>query len=446
MSGPIQSCVVIGDRCTASLVAATLAAQMPPSLAIDVVEVANAVEDTWIFPLGDALLADLGIAPRDLIDADADLVLGQVLDGFLGDAGQVVAARSGDLPAIGSLPLHQILHCLAEKAGALTRFAEHYAGFRLGARAAQGGRMALPEDAPDSPLAMLAPLVRIEAGTFATLLANQSDPGRIDHHRSASLSFDRAGDGSITAVLLAGGAALPADLVIDLRPEVVDEGDGVSVAMPLLDAAAALGVDAYEGPQGLPGYRIASEAARPGAHRYLTAPWTGNHLKMGPGSARFGVLFGLAAPYLFAQIRTLAECFPASGDMQTEARRFNQTQARMAERFHEIAAAPIHLNRQKDPAWRALRAIAAPDGLSLRIERFASRGDMPGLEGEVVDRQFWIDLLLDLGVVPARHDRRAEGFEPRQLDAALGTIRGQIDAALRAMPSRSAFMARYRDS
>ena len=68
---------------------------------------------------------------------------------------------------------------------------------------------------------------------------------------------------------------------------------------------------------------------------------------------------------------------------------------------------------------------------------------MPELDAEVVDRQFWIDLLIGFGVVPRRHDRRADGYDPRQLDAALGTVRKQIDEALAAMPTQPEFLQRF---
>ena len=443
MSEPLRSCAVIGHAVDVWPVAVTLAAQLPQTVRITVVETSGRSDEERVFPLADPLLADLDVTPGDLVAAGAKLTLGQALEGFLGDDSRLIAANSGDLPAIGGLPLHQILHCVAERAGALARFAEVHAGFRLGARAAQAGRMALPEDAPDSPLTMLAPLVRIEGSALADLFRRRIDPERVDQVRSARVVLHHASCGSIGSVSLEDGRNLTADLLVDLRSNALETGAAATVDMPVLDAAAKLGMAVSRGPHDMPAYKANGGDGQSGIRRYLAIPWQGNHLRLGPASARYGPLFGLGAPLLFAQIRALAGCLPASASMPIEARRFNQLHGRLAERFHEIAAAPFHLNRRPEPAWQALRDIAPPEGLALRIDRFAARGDLPELDAEVVDRQFWIDLLIGFGVVPRRHDRRADGYDPRQLDAALGTVRKQIDEALAAMPTQPEFLQRF---
>ena len=68
---------------------------------------------------------------------------------------------------------------------------------------------------------------------------------------------------------------------------------------------------------------------------------------------------------------------------------------------------------------------------------------MPELEADLVDRQTWIDLLVSFGIVPQRHDRRADSFDPRQLDRALGAIRGDLEKALANMPSHNVFVQRF---
>ena len=128
--------------------------------------------------------------------------------------------------------------------------------------------------------------------------------------------------------------------------------------------------------------------------------------------------------------------------MTVEARRFNALHARTIERLAELVAAPLALNTRSEQEWQAVRASPVPEALRLRIDQFGSRGRLPEFDGEIVDRQFWIDLLMASGVVPRSHDRRADAFDPRQLDRALGTVRAQLDQTLREMSSQAEFDAR----
>ena len=153
-----------------------------------------------------------------------------------------------------------------------------------------------------------------------------------------------------------------------------------------------------------------------------------------------GPLFSADARLLLAQIMHLMECLPSSSDAHVEARRFNRLHRRSVQRLYEMCAAPIDLGRKDWPSEDM------PEGLALRIEQFRSRGRMPELEGEIADRQFWIDLMIAFGVVPTRHDRRADAFNARQLDRALGTIRGQLEQSLAATQTMQQFMQRFGDS
>ena len=223
--------------------------------------------------------------------------------------------------------------------------------------------------------------------------------------------------------------------MIDLRPLDPASARGDAIPLPLLETAQSGGI-AFElrAGQPLPAYcvklRGEADLSRPFA---LAAPWQGNHLRIGPGAARIGGLFSADSRLLLAHALDLVQCLPATRDMTVEARRFNALHARTIERLAELVAAPLALNTRSEQEWQALR---------LRIDQFGSRGRMPEFDGEIVDRQFWIDLLMASGVVPRSHDRRADAFDPRQLDRALGTVRAQLDQTLREMSSQAEFDAR----
>ena len=446
MSQPVRSYLLFGAKADVWPVAAMLAAQLPASIAITVVEEADRSGELVALPVEDPYFHALELKASDLTHAGASFALGYALDGFLGSETRILAAPSGDLPAIGGLALHHVLRRVAGEAGALDRLAELYEGFRFCARAAAEGRMGLPGDAPDSPLAMLGPLAIIDSSALAPLLVQRLAKDRVRSVAGEIARLDRDDNGRVLAAWTEDGAEVTADLFIDLRSpgETVDGGE--TMALPVLDTAFAGGVvvRAHLNAEPLPRY-IAQAKSSPSTARpfALQAPWVANLIRLGPASARLGSLFSADGRLLLTQAVHLAQCLPASADMSVEARRFNQLHSRSVSRFDELVAAPLFLNRRTERHWRNLRKAAPPEGLALRIDQFRSRGRLPELDGEVVDRQFWIDLLMAFGVIPERHDRRAEAFDPRQLDRALGTIRAQLDQTLAAMPPHADFGRRF---
>ena len=447
MTRPITSYVLFGGHETWT-VAATLAAQLPAGIGITVIESSRSERASLVLPLDDPYFAAVGMTAGDLAEAGADFALGHALDGFLGEGTRVIAAPSGDLPAIAGLALHQVLRAVADKAGALDRLAELHEGFRFCARAAAEGRMALAEDAPESPLAMLGPLVVVDQARLAALLRERIAEERVRHLEGQVSAIERGERGEMRALRLDGGQAVEADVFIDLRAPSGPVAQSGNIPLPLLEALASsdASIMAQPSASAMPTYTACSGAAGGEvAPHALAEPWSGNLIRLGPASASLGPLFSADARLLLAQIRELTACLPARTDALAEARRFNRLHARAIDRLYELVATPLHLNRRAEPAWKGLREIAPPTGLALRIEQFRSRGHLPECDGELVDRQFWIDLLMAFGVVPQRHVRRAEAFAPRQLDSALGTIRGQLDAALAAMPTRDRFLLRFGD-
>ena len=341
-----------------------------------------------------------------------------------------------------------MLRAVADKAGALDRLAELYEGFRFCACAAAEGRMALADDAPQSPLAMLGPLVVIDQARLTALLRGRIAEERVLRLEGQVTAIERGEGGEARTAQLGDGRSVEADMFIDLRYPSEPVVQGEHIPLPLLEALASSNASIMAQPSAaaMPTY-IASPGATGGevSPYALTQPWRGNLVRLGPASAALGPLFSADGRLLLSQCRQFAECLPARTGMAVEARRFNRLHARTIERLYELVALPLHLNRREEPAWKALREIAPPGGLALRIEQFRSRGHLPECDGELVDRQFWIDLLMVFGVVPQRHDRRAEAFAPRQLDSALGTIRRELDTALAAMPTRARFMERFGD-
>ncbi len=397
---------IIGKRADVWPVAAMLSRKLPEPCAISVALEPSENAGAAAIPVSEPILAEMGIGVRDLADAGARFALGYSLENFANDNASVIVAPSGDLPAIAGLPFNQILHRVVEQAKALDRFAEVYAGFRLCARAAAQGLVALPDDAPDSPLAMLGPLAVIERERLANLFEGLVPVGRVGFDTDAS-----------------------ADFTIDLRP---CERSEEATTLPWL-AGRHIVADLTSAP--LPLYRSLPAG---GSDAFaLAEPWQTNRIRLGPASARIGPLFCADTRLFLRQVAHLMECLPAGKEAPAEARRFNRLHSQAVQRLYEFCAAPIVLGRAEGGEGDI------PEGLTLRIQQFRSRGGMPELEADLVDRQTWIDLLVSFGIVPQRHDRRADSFDPRQLDRALGAIRGDLEKALANMPSQNVFMQRF---
>ena len=444
MTGECGTIVVVGGYEDIWPVASLLASQLPPRLTVHVIEQSASASSLALLPVDDRYFGALGWGVSELAAAGARFTLGFVLDGLRRDGKPIVAAPSGDLPAIAGLALHQILRCVATQAGALDRLAELYHGFSFCARAAESGKMALPADGPDTPLAMLGPLALLDRATLAEALDRGCAAPNVVRHKATAIALERGEGEIVSTVRLASGERFETGVLVDLRPPDPALVRDDAIPMPLLETAQSRGI-AFElrAGQPLPAYHVKPrgewDRSRPFA---LAAPWQGNHLRLGPAAGQISGLFSADSRLLLGHALDLAQCLPATRDMTVEARRFNALHARTIERLAELVAAPLALNTRTEQEWQAVRASPVPEALRLRIDQFSNRGRMPEFDGEIVDRQFWIDLLMASGVVPRSHDRRANAFDPRQLDRALGTVRAQLDLALRAMPSQEKFAAR----
>ena len=442
MTGECGTIVVVGGYEDIWPVAGLLASQLPPHLTVHVIEQSASASSLALLPVDDRYFGALGWGVAELAAAGARFTLGFALDGLREDGKPIVAAPSGDLPAIAGLALHQILRRVAAQTGSLDRLAELYHGFSFCARAAESGKMALPADGPDTPLAMWACSHCSIARRWQMHWTGCAAPNL--GGTQLRLSRWREEGEVVGTVRLAGGERLETGLLVDLRPSDPASVRDDAVPMPLLETAQSRGI-AFElrAGQPLPAYHVKPrgewDLSRPFA---LAAPWQGNHLRLGPAAGQISGLFSADSRLLLAHALHLVQCLPATRDMTVEARRFNALHARTIERLGELVAAPLALNTRSEQEWQAVRASPVPKALRLRIDQFRNRGRLPEYDGEIVDRQFWIDLLMAFGVVPRSHDRRADAFDPRQLDRALGTVRAQLDQALRAMPSQEEFAAR----
>ncbi|WBY15599.1 tryptophan 7-halogenase [Erythrobacteraceae bacterium WH01K] len=462
------------------LVAALLARELPECTALTVVVDETPVPPAGaVVPLASRYHERLGLDLAALVrDCGAIPSLGNVLQGFAGEGHSLVIAASGDLPAIAGASLHQFLLRAQADEGEGADFLPFLAPFRFAARAAEGGKFALPGDAPDSPLAMLGPQVGFDRDRYARMLREEC-AARCKVKSGTVAGGVPGPDGHVKSVALEGGEAVEADFfvdcsgriatLLDASPERIDSpasifgkitcaveplrGDpplptwtadahGIAARIPTEDGDIVsyrhTGEVAEEHLANIAGSDAVTQDA-PAA--LVAAAWRGNCVRLGeavgsPGS----VLCGDAA--LLAEMALhLAECLPARAAMAAEAKAFNRRYRETQAALSDFANAPLHLNRRSEGPWQTLARGAPSATLRTRIEQFASRGHIPSFEREYADRQTWTEMLAGLGIRPRTYDRRVDTVPEQQAAQILLTIRRQLESSLAAMTSRKAYLA-----
>ena len=479
MSHMVRSILLAGRPRDVWPVAAILAPVLPSSIALHVIEdPAPGPPSALTVPLDSTYHARLGLDLKTLVSQCGGVPsLGSRLLGFTNAEEGFVSAPSGTLPMIGGVALHQFLIRASREGEDGTDLMEALAPFRFAARAAAGGKFALPSDGPESPLAMLGPQASIDSDRYAAMLRGKCasacmvTPGVIEE-----VSLGEGG--AVRSVRLRDGASVEADLFIDCsgdlsalvdargelthaalsRLEKISAAFNAKADVPSLPTykADAFGIAALTPVNGgsVVSYRHTSDA--PAEHvsqivgeqavsadalaPFSNAPWSGNCVRMACAAGSLSPMLGADAVLMQEMALHLADCLPARTDMAHEARAFNRRFAETAAAIADFANAPVFLGTRTEPLWASSPSAANSQTLQIRRDQFASRGRIPSIEREYADEQTWIEMFTALGVRPRQYDRRAGAISSQQAKHVLDTIRQQLDAALAAMPLREAYL------
>jgi tryptophan halogenase len=99
--------------------------------------------------------------------------------------------------------------------------------------------------------------------------------------------------------------------------------------------------------------------------------------------------------------------------------------------------------RDDSPFWTYVRMMPVPDSLAEKMALFKRRGRVVKYrEGAFLDAS-WVSVYLGQRVVPTGADPRAAAPSTDSLVAGLDRMRGEIAAAVGAMPAHAAFLAGY---
>lgn len=149
--------------------------------------------------------------------------------------------------------------------------------------------------------------------------------------------------------------------------------------------------------------------------------------------------------YLVQQaITALIELFPERRIAAVDRDEFNRLINMEYDRVRDFLILHYHATERDDsPFWDYVRTMPVPDSLAEKMALFRRRGRIVKYrEGAFLDAS-WVSVYLGQRVLPVGTDPRAEGPSQASLVAGLERMRGEIAAAVDAMPAHAAFLTGY---
>jgi tryptophan halogenase len=420
----------------------------------------------------------IGLRERDLLAAGATHRIGTRLSDWTADGTPVVLAQGERGGAIAPGVFHQ--HWLnARRAGTVAAFE----AFSVPAILASADKFVHPSDDPASPISGFGYALRLDPPRYRDLLRALARHIGIVPVPGAFAGVERGEDGRISAVVLADGRRVVADLYLDcagpaapLRSALDTQWDDWRTWLPvdrvLFGTAPAQAATPTDDLVALPaGWRFASalrdrtliglgfaadqtsdSSARrimpggetivplaPGAHR---EPWRHNVLALGDAAVRLDPLAHANLHLTHAAILRAIDLLPGRDCAPTELAEYNAQSFRQASRVRDYQAAHyLPTGRTRGPFWKRASRLPRPDSLAHTLEHFAHRGRLPFYEDESFDKDDWHGLLLGLGMIPRIADPIASASPPETIAATLKRL-AEATAALPArLPPYPAYLA-----
>jgi tryptophan halogenase len=97
--------------------------------------------------------------------------------------------------------------------------------------------------------------------------------------------------------------------------------------------------------------------------------------------------------------------------------------------------------RDDSEFWNHVRTMAVPDTLAEKLELWREAGRIEKYSDGLFYDASWIAVYLGQGVMPERHDPRAQLPDPAQVQRAMEGLRDAIISEVAAMPGHREFLA-----
>ncbi|MEA1086089.1 tryptophan halogenase family protein [Sphingomonas sp. CD22] len=172
--------------------------------------------------------------------------------------------------------------------------------------------------------------------------------------------------------------------------------------------------------------------------------WVNNVVAVGLASGFLEPLESTSLYLVQQAITALIELFPEKRIAPVDRDEFNRLINMEYDRVRDFLILHYHATERDDsPFWTYVRTMPVPDSLAEKMALFKRRGRVVKYrEGAFLDAS-WVSVYLGQRVVPTGADPRAAAPSTDSLVAGLDRMRGEIAAAVGAMPAHAAFLAGY---
>jgi tryptophan halogenase len=111
------------------------------------------------------------------------------------------------------------------------------------------------------------------------------------------------------------------------------------------------------------------------------------------------------------------------------------------DRVRDFLVLHFHATTRDDSEfWNHVRTMAVPDTLAGKMELWREAGRIEKYSDGLFYDASWIAVYLGQGVMPERHDPRAQLPDPVQVQRAMGVLRDAIASEVAAMPGHRDFL------
>lgn len=172
--------------------------------------------------------------------------------------------------------------------------------------------------------------------------------------------------------------------------------------------------------------------------------WVNNVVAVGLASGFLEPLESTSLYLVQQAITALIELFPEKRIAPVDRDEFNRLINMEYDRVRDFLILHYHATERDDSRfWTYVRTMPIPDSLAEKMALFRRRGRVVKYrEGAFLDAS-WVSVYLGQRVVPTGADPRAAAPSTDSLVAGLERMRGEIAAAVGAMPAHAAFLAGY---
>ncbi len=366
-----------------------------------------------------------------------------------------------------------------------------YSPSTVAARAAAFGP---PVGDPRSPLSGMAYAYHIDATLYAAFLRRRAEADGVARVEGRIVSVERADNGHVAAVVLDDGRRVTGDLFIDcsgFRSLLLGDAMGVgyddwshwlpcdrAIAVPTErtepvlpytratahragwqwriplqhrtgngvvycsrflddDAAEALLLSRLDSAPTAAPRRLSFTAGQ--RHRM----WEGNVVAIGLSGGFLEPLESTSIHLIQQGISKLFALFPDRDFSGVERTEYNRQMADNYRSIRDFIILHYHATARDDsPFWDHVRSMDVPDSLTRKLDLFRHKGRVFRYEDELFAMPSWVAVLLGQGVDPVGHDPVADALDEERLAGALRQMRSATAAAVAALPSHGAVLAR----